>query len=86
MILDGIEKAENTMTEIKHSPHRHEDPNRHRVQHGHGPYWKRAHRDWRFWVGLFMMLAAISTYVMSDDLSGWPRSQAQQPLSGPVAK
>jgi len=21
--------------------------------HGHIPYWKRAHHDWRFWIGLF---------------------------------
>jgi hypothetical protein len=74
------------MTEIKHSHHRHEDPNSQSVHHGHGPYWKRAHRDWRFWVAFFMMLAAISIYVMSDDLAWWPRSQPRQPLSGAVGK
>ena len=37
------------------------------------PYWKRAHRDWWFWVGLVLMLAAISIYVLSDDLMFLPR-------------
>jgi hypothetical protein len=33
------------------------------------PYWQRVHHDWRFWVGLTFMLAAISVYVLSDDLA-----------------
>lgn len=33
------------------------------------PYWRRAHHDWRFWVGLGLMLAAIAMYVLSNDLS-----------------
>ena len=36
------------------------------------PYWKRAHRDWWFWVGLVLMLTAITIYVMSDDLAFLP--------------
>jgi len=39
------------------------------VHHDHRPYWKRAHHDWRVWVGLFFMLGAITIYVMSNDLS-----------------
>jgi hypothetical protein len=31
-------------------------------------YWKRAHRDWRFWAGLVMMLAAITIFALSSDL------------------
>jgi len=38
------------------------------------PYWKRAHRDWRFWVGMCLTFAAIAMYVMSDDLALVPRS------------
>jgi hypothetical protein len=30
----------------------HMDPG----HHGQRPSWKRAHRDWRFWVGLFLCL------------------------------
>jgi len=39
------------------------------------PYWKRAHRDWRVWIGLFFMLAAITIYVLSDDLALLPHIQ-----------
>ncbi len=37
------------------------------------PYWKRAHHDWRFWVGMVFMFAAIAIYVLSDDLALIPR-------------
>src|ERR1035441_5019093 len=30
-----------------------------RGHHEHRPYWKRAHHDWRFWVALVLMLAAM---------------------------
>ncbi len=40
-----------------------------RVNDKHGaPYWRRAHHDWRFWVAMALMTAAISTYVMTQDL------------------
>jgi uncharacterized membrane protein len=32
-------------------------------------YWKRAHHDWRFWIGLSLMLLAMATYIMIDNLS-----------------
>jgi hypothetical protein len=35
-------------------------------------YRKRAHHDWRVWVGLFLMFAAITIYVLSDDLAFLP--------------
>jgi hypothetical protein len=37
------------------------------------PYWKRAHHDWRFWVGMAVTFAAIAMYVMSDNLAYQPR-------------
>jgi hypothetical protein len=46
------------------------------------PYWKRAHHDWRLWVGVCLMLVAITIYVMSEDFAWLPRGQPQQPLSG----
>ena len=58
----------------------------HHGHDGHSPYWKRAHHDWRFWVGMCLMFAAISMYVMSDDLSWLPRGRPRQPLPGSVAK
>jgi len=64
---------------------------RHATDHDHGhatqgPYWKRAHHDWRFWAALFLMIAAMIVYVMSEDLSLRPRSQPQVPPSGARGK
>jgi hypothetical protein len=51
--------------------------------HGfHRPYWKHAHNDWRLWVAVVLMLVAMFTYVMSDDLAWRPPSQLRQPPSG----
>jgi len=38
-----------------------------------GPYWRRMHRDWRFWVGAVFMITAIAIYVLSGDLAWIPR-------------
>ena len=43
----------------EHDPRRHVKP----------PYWQRAHRDWRFWVGFVLMFAAITIFVLSDNLA-----------------
>jgi hypothetical protein len=75
------------MNKIKHSHHRHGDPDSDSIQHGfHRPYWKHAHHDWRLVVAVVLMLVAAIIYVMSDDLAWRPRSQRQQPLSGAVKK
>jgi hypothetical protein len=37
-------------------------------------YWKRAHRDWRFWVSLSLMLLAITVYLLSDNLAFLPHA------------
>jgi hypothetical protein len=74
-----MEKA--PMKEVKHSSHQHGTPARESIQHDPDPYWRRAHHDWRVWVGLFFMLAAITIYVLSDDLSFFPRIFRQQPVS-----
>jgi hypothetical protein len=37
-----------------------------------GPYWRRMHYDWRFWVGAIFMAAALAIYVLSDDLASIP--------------
>jgi hypothetical protein len=38
-----------------------------------GPYWRRAHRDWRFWVGVVFLSVAIFIYVSTIDLALVPR-------------
>jgi uncharacterized membrane protein len=57
------------VNEAKRSSHQHGTPARESVHHQPDPYWKRAHHDWRFWVGLSFMLAAITIYLMSNNLS-----------------
>jgi hypothetical protein len=42
------------------------------------PYWKRAHTDWRFVLGVVLSLLAITIYVVSDDLTWRPYPQTQQ--------
>jgi len=37
--------------------------------------------DWRMWVSLFFMLAAISIYVMSNDLTFFGLGHRQAPAS-----
>jgi hypothetical protein len=73
------------MHEIQHSDHPHGDPNGGSIRHGR-PYWTRAHRDWRVWVGVVLMLAAMITYLMTDDLAWGPHIQPKQPLSSAVGK
>ena len=56
----------------KHGSHGNEGLARESVHPGHYPYWKRAHHDWRFWLGVALMLAVIGIYVVSDDLAFLP--------------
>jgi hypothetical protein len=73
------------MHEIQQSHHQHGDPNGGGVHQGR-PYWTRAHRDWRVWVGVVLMIAAMIIYLMTDDLALRPRIQPQPPISSPVEK
>jgi len=41
------------MSESNYGHPGNEGPERDPVHHDHRPYWKRAHHDWRVWVGLF---------------------------------
>jgi hypothetical protein len=68
------------------SSHQHGTPARDSIHHDPDPYWKRAHRDWRVWIGVVLMLAAMLIYLMTCDLSWRPRVHPQQPLSGAVQK
>jgi len=53
------------MNDSNHNHHRLEDASR---EHIHRPYWKRFHRDWRIWVGVLLMLAAMTLFVMRRSL------------------
>ncbi len=65
------------MNEIQRN---HSSPHSDSVHHGHRPYWRGAHRDWRVWVGLFLMLTAMIIYLMTNDLAGWHGDRQRQPL------
>jgi hypothetical protein len=50
----------------------------------HRPYWRRAHRDWRLWAIVILMLAAMAVYLMTGDLR-WPihaQPQSMVPTAG----
>ena len=45
-----------------------------------GPYWRRMHHDWRFWVCAIIMFAAIGIYVVTENLATVPGGHAQPAL------
>jgi hypothetical protein len=71
------------MSAMKHEEHQHGDPNGGGVDGGR-PYWTRAHRDWRVWVGVVLMLVCMIIYLMTDDLALGPHPQTRQPISSPA--
>ena len=74
------------MNQTEHGHKPLEGPKSSPIDHGHRPYWKRAHRDWRMWVGVILMLTAMAIYLMTDDLAWRPRLQPLPPASGSVGK
>ena len=67
------------MDEIKREYNSHGDPNGGPIHQGHPPYWRRAHRDWRMWIIVILMLAAMMVYLMTGDLR-WPVHSPAQPM------
>ena len=49
------------------------NPEHEKNHHQPKPYWRRAHTDWKFWVGVAALAVAITIYVMTVDLSLVPR-------------
>jgi hypothetical protein len=74
------------VNEIERTHHRHGGPHPDGPKDGPRPYWKRAHRDWRVWIGLFFCLAAIIIYVLSEDLSFMPGGRPRPPVSSAAGK
>ncbi|MEO6910708.1 MAG: hypothetical protein ABI158_07275 [Edaphobacter sp.] len=69
---------------MSESTHTHHDEAPHvKTGHSHLPYWKRAHRDWRFWVAVLFIGAALFIYITSVDLSLVPR---RHPHSVPISQ
>ena len=61
-----------SMPEGKHPDHHHDDTGPHMPHEQKKPYWLRAHKDWKFWVGVVFIIAAIVIYVTTLDLSTVP--------------
>ena len=49
-------------------------------KHDHKPQRRPPHKDWRVWVVVGLMLAAIAVYVLSQDESFQPGGNVQQPV------
>jgi hypothetical protein len=50
------------------------------------PAWKRLHHSWLFWLGMVLVTAAITIYVMSDNLALLPRGPAHKPQAGQLGQ
>jgi hypothetical protein len=75
------------MNELQNNHPSHGDPKGGPNHHGQPPYWRRAHRDWRVWFCVIVMLFAMVVYVATGGLrwriSGQP-NQSPQPISAPA--
>lgn len=49
-------------------------------------FWKHAHRDWRVWVAVILMLGMIFTYVITDNLSLRPGKHPVRPTPRPMRR
>ncbi len=64
------------MSETEHKAHsgehRHADVGPHAPREQRKPYWQRAHKDWKFWVGATAIGVAVVIYITTLDLSSVP--------------
>lgn len=56
------------MTRTRRTKNQRPFPSRDESVELHDPYWLRAHKDWRFVAVVVLMLLAIATYVVTNDL------------------
>jgi hypothetical protein len=62
----------------------HEKRGHHRDHHANPPedeyrsYWRGAHKDWRLWIVVGLMLLAMATYVMTMDEAVQPGKKVQE--------
>lgn len=67
------------MNHSEHKQHQHKKSKSNDRHQGHPSFLKRAHRDWRTYVAVALMLAGMVIYVMTMDLSEQPAGSPQQP-------
>jgi len=56
------------MHEPEHTHPQPEEPAHEKNYHPPKPYWRRAHRDFKFWIAVAFIFAAIWIYIISFDL------------------
>ena len=60
---------------MTHAKHHHSGSDGHHSGGDHQkPYWKQAHHDWKFWIAIILMLAAMGVYIGTVDLSVQPNA------------
>jgi len=69
------------MSETTQRSHQHQTLARDGICHEPELYWKRAHKDLRFWIAFTPMFAAFTIYVMSDNLAFLPHGPRPLPAS-----
>lgn len=47
--------------------------------HPRHQFWRHAHRDWRLWAAVVLMLVLVLVYVTTNNLSLRPANHASQP-------
>ena len=67
------------MNQSKHKKQRHSDSHGNDHSQGHPSYIKRAHRDWRTYVAVILMLSGMVVHVMTMDLSEQPADTPSLP-------
>jgi hypothetical protein len=72
LLLHGFAQQSKNGEAMAGSKHNREGNSRDSGEPDPGPYWRRIHRDWRFWEGALFMAAALAIYVLSGDLA-WVR-------------
>ncbi len=72
---------------MTHHNHEHSGSGEHGHGH-HGPHGRvPVHKDWRLWVGVVLMLAAMLVYILTQDESLVPRGRpTSAPASAPAAR
>jgi hypothetical protein len=55
------------MANMTEHPHNHVGSQKHTHRKHEKPYWRRLHKDWRLWVVVGLMLAAVLIYVLTLD-------------------
>ena len=72
-----------TQSETEHDrPHTHYQKSHPHDRPTDHPYWRRAHRDWKLWLAVLVMLGAMWIYLRTNDLSHGPApgGQTRQPV------